>query len=347
LDNTLWGGIVGEDGVNGIKIGEDTNIGSIYSEIQKILLNYKRMGILLCIASKNNPEDVEQAFKENKGMILKESDIILKKINWGSKSKNIEEIAKELNISLDSIVFLDDNPAERLEIKSLLPMVEVIDFPEDISLLPRILKSIPFFSTIAITEEDKKRHEMYQQDKKRGEFSKALSLEEYLKKLEIKISVKKNNISSLDRITQIINKTNQFNLRTQRYTKEKIKEMMESHDHIVASLNVKDKFGDLGLTGVIIIKKDNAYFIDTFLMSCRILSRNIEQQFFIEACRFLEDKQAEIIAEYIPTQKNKQVESLYESFGLNLLENSGIKKYKKVLGEINLKDVANIEVEKN
>lgn len=343
LDNTLWGGVVGEDGANGIKIG-DTTLGNIYSEIQKIILNYKKLGVLICISSKNNLGDVEEVFKKNPNMILKESDFIVKKINWNQKSNNIKEIAKELNIGLDSIVFLDDNPVERMEVKTSLPMVNIVDFPDDISKLPSILKELPFYS-LKLTEEDKKRNEMYKQDVERNQLKSESNLNDYLYKLKTKIIIKKNDITSLDRITQLINKTNQFNLRTKRYTDKQVESMMKSEDFMVLSLTVSDKFGNLGLTGVIILQNlGKSTFIDNFLLSCRILSRKIEKQFFIEASKHINTEIIE--SEYIPTLKNEQVKDFYKEIGFEEISiDNGIKHYKTYLNGLKLQNIEWIEVE--
>ncbi len=346
LDNTLWKGVIGEDGVDGLEMTEDTNMGSIYHEIQKILLNYKKMGALLAIVSKNNPSDAELILKQDNDMVLKESDFIARRINWESKSKNIQDIANELNLGLDSFVFIDDNPAERLEVQSRLPMVKIIDFPNDVALLPKILREMPYFNSLTLTEEDLKRNEMYQQEKERNRLKEETGVEEYLHKLEIKIKVNKNDLSSLERITQLINKTNQFNLRTQRYTQEQVKDLMTSQNSRVFSLHVWDKFGELGLTGIIILKKeDNSYFIDSFLMSCRILARKIENQFFAEVIKHLENT-CELTAEFISTPKNDQVRNFYESIGLGLVsEGNNIKKYRKSLKELTIKDIEWIKAE--
>ena len=343
LDNTLWGGVVGEDGPNGIIIG-DTTLGNIYSEIQKVILNYKKLGVIICINSKNNLSDVEEVFKKNPNMILKESDFVIKKINWNQKSNNIKEIAKELKIGLDSMVFLDDNPVERMEVKSSLPMVNIVDFPEDISKLPSILKELPFYS-LKLTEEDKKRNEMYRQDVERNQLKIESNLNDYLYKLKTKIIIKKNDVISLDRITQLINKTNQFNLRTKRYTDKQVESMMKSEDFTILSLTVSDKFGNLGLTGAIIFQKiGNSTFIDNFLLSCRILSRKIEKQFFIESLKYI--KTDIIESEYIPTQKNEQVKDFYEELGFEVDDiKDKVKHYKKYLNGFKLKNIDWIEVE--
>ncbi|OVE74918.1 hypothetical protein BVX95_00635 [archaeon D22] len=346
LDNTLWGGIIGEDGVNGIKIG-NTNIGDIYSDIQKIILNLKKNGILLAIASKNNQNDVQEVFDKNENMILKEDDFIVKKINWEPKSKNIMGIAQELNIGLNSLVFLDDNPTERLEVKTNVPDVTVIDFPNDIANLPQLLKSISDFETLSITEEDKKRHKLYVENQKRESLKSNTSLKQYLQMLDISISVTKNDIESVDRITQLLNKTNQFNLRTKRYNQSEVLGMIESDDFIVSSLKVKDKYGDLGLTGVIILKRTGheSFFIDSFLLSCRILSRDIETQFLKESINFISEEEVTLRAEYIKTKKNGLTENLYDKLGFDIIKNdTHAKKYAVDLKKYKINDIKWIKV---
>ncbi len=339
LDNTLWRGVVGEEGALGIGIGEGP-VGEIYKEVQKVILNYKKMGVVIAISSKNNETDVSEVFSNNRNMILKSEDFIIKKINWQPKSLNIQSIAKELNLGLDSFVFLDDNPAERLEVKTALPMIEVIDFPKDVALLPAILKEMPYFKSLSLTEEDKKRHEMYSLELKRNELKESYSIEEYLKKLETSITVKIDDFENIERIVQLINKTNQFNLRTKRYTLEQVKSMMESREYSVYSLSVKDKFGELGLTGVIIIKDEGKdYFLDTFLLSCRILSRKIENQFFLESIKSLRNDKL-VHAEYIQSDKNEQVKDFYDLLGFNLIEEDGkTKKYSKLLKDLFLTNI--------
>ncbi len=320
LDNTLWGGVIGEDGIENLVLG-DSNVGNIYQEIQKIILSFQKMGFLVAIVSKNNEEDVFPIF-ESKEMILKKEDFIAIKINWRNKSDNIKEIAQELNLGLDSFVFLDDNPAERLEVSSNLPEVSVVDFPQDIANLPSLLRDLSYFKKISSTTEDINRHEMYIQENKRKESIKQFSKKDYLKELNIEIEVKKDSLESLERIYQLINKTNQFNLRTQRYTKEEVKKMIKSNDFIVTSVSVWDKFGDLGLTGIIILEKKNKiYFMDTFLMSCRVLSRDIEKQFFYETIKYL-PKNSIIETEFIKTPKNILIENFCEDLGFEVTNSS-------------------------
>ncbi len=348
LDNTLWGGVIGEDGANGIVIGDD-GVGSVYRDIQRILLNWKKSGVLLAIASKNNPDDAISAFRENGAMVLKEEDFVATRICWESKSKGIASISEELNIGLESFVFLDDNPAERLEVRTHLPMVEVIDVPQDIALLPEMLKGLRLFWALALTEEDKQRHGLYMQEKSRAVLKEKVSVDDYLRELGTSIVVKKNDLSSLERITQLINKTNQFNLRTQRYSQEQVKALMESKNSMVLSLHAADKFGDLGLTGIIIInrQKENEYFLEGLLMSCRILGRNIERQFFIEAIKVLKgvDPLAILHAEYVPTQKNGMIKDFCAQMGFKMMgEGDGKLSYSLSLGQYQIHDVQSIEV---
>ena len=329
LDNTLWSGVIGEDGIDGIVI-DDSPIGSIYQDIQKVLLAYKNNGILLAIVSKNNLEDVQGVFDRD-GMILNKDDFVCMKINWELKSKNISEIAKFLNLGLDSFIFLDDNPSERLEVVSRLPQVEVIDFPNDVSNLPNILRNISSLKTLNLTSEDVNRTEMYKQELNRKKDYEIKSVDDYLNDLEIEIEVLQNDLESLDRITQLINKTNQFNLRTQRYTKEEVEKYLSLEGNNIFSLKVWDKYGFLGLTGVVMISKKDGqkHFIDNFLLSCRILSRSIEKQFFYEILNVLKSEINILEAQYVKSKKNSQVENFYESLGFDLIDSTGdIKVYK-------------------
>ena len=334
LDNTLWGGVIGEDGVASLQLGHGTKIGDIFSAIQQTLLAYMRQGVLLAIVSKNNESDVLPVF-ESEHMILKKNDFAAMRINWNPKSENIKSIAKELNIGLDSLVFLDDNPAERLEVSSALPQVTVIDFPNDVAQLPSQLRQLDCFARDVTTKEDLERAKMYIDDKKRKELeTSTTSLHDYLSALKIRIDVKKNDLASLARVTQLINKTNQFNLRTRRYTESEVKTLMQSPDSFVCSVCVQDSFGDLGLTGVAICTRDKSaasgnspanssvWFIDSFLLSCRILARDIELQLFQEVLAYLPSGAKQLRAEYIPTPKNEQVESFYEKLSFPCTEKS-------------------------
>lgn len=312
LDNTLWGGIVGEDGPLGIRIGQDS-IGLVYVAVQKILLNYYQMGIILAINSKNNLDDVQEVFEKNKNMILRESHFACKKINWEDKAKNLVEIAKELNIGLDAIVFLDDSGFERENIKNNLPLVKVIEFPFEINDLPEVLRELRCFDLLRLTEEDKKRNELYAQENKRTELQKSFeNVQDYLYELRMQMEIRKGCVEDSERITQLINKTNQFNLCTNRYSKEEIDSMIASSAYHFFSLRVSDRFGDMGLIAVCILKEnDKVYEITDFLMSCRALGRGIEKEFLRTVLERL-PKKDEVVGWYIPTKKNESAKKFYE-----------------------------------
>ncbi len=342
LDNTLWGGVIGEDGPSGIQLGND-GLGLIYRDVQKIILNYYKNGVILAICSKNNYDDVLPVFN-NQNMILKKENFTIIKTNWKDKSENIIDISKELNIGLDSIVFLDDNPLERGVVKNKLPSVHVIDFPEDISELPEMLKHITFFQFLELTDEDKKRNELYAMQNARIELQKNFNnVTDYLFDLKTTISVKENSFQDIDRITQLINKTNQFNLCTNRYTKEQVDEMMHSANSHIFSMNVWDKFGELGLTGVCIIQDDDsAHHITDFLMSCRIMSRGIEQEFLRQCLINLDKKQ--VIGKFISTAKNEPVKDFYKNMLFDIVSEEEKQTIYKFENQNQIKKVDWIEV---
>lgn len=344
LDNTIWGGVIGEDGIDRIVL-DNSPVGEIYQEIQKILLNLKKTGTLLVVCSKNNPSEAIEMIRSEK-MILKEEDFVSLKINWKPKSENIRDISKELNLGLDSFVFLDDNPSERGEVKSMLPAVEVIDFPEDIAKLPNVLKSLPYFEKISLTKEDLIKGELYLKNKEREKLQGALGLKDYLMEIQTKILVEEDSMKDVDRISQLINKTNQFNLRTKRYTREEVVQLIENPRSKIYSVKVWDKYGELGLTGVIILKEkeDKSWFIDNFLMSCRVLSRDIELQFFNEIISKL-PASTKLFAEYIKSQKNSQVEKFYEKLGFKLESQSGeVKTYFCLASDLKKSEIGWVEV---
>jgi len=321
LDNTLWGGIVGEDGFNGIKLGPEPP-GNTFMEFQKTLLSLNQRGIILAINSKNNFDDGIQIIREHPYMILKENHFSSIQINWHDKVSNIKEIAKELNLGLDSFVFLDDDKVNREFVKSVLPEVSVPKLPDDSSLYSKFLLNMIEFSHLKITEEDKQRAKMYTQQKMRSELQNSTpDLKAFLKKLNLKIKIKQVDSFSLPRVSQLILKTNQFNLTTKRYKESEINNMMNDPNFFVGCVNVEDKFGDNGITGVFIIKKESKQIwnIDTLLLSCRIMGRDIEKGIFIYIVNKAKKENVEQIkSQFIPTQKNKPIE--------DFLPNSNFKK---------------------
>ena len=311
LDNTLWGGIVGEDGFNGIKLGPEPP-GNAFIEFQKTILSLHQRGIILAINSKNNFDDAMQIIKEHPYMILNENHFSSIRINWNDKVSNIKQIVEELNIGLDSIVFLDDDKVNQEFVKAMLPDVFVPELPEDPSMYSKYLQNLIQFSTLKITNEDKQRGKMYTEQKIRNELKvSSPDLATFLKKLNLKISIKKVDAFSLPRVSQLILKTNQFNLTTKRYQESEINLMINDPNFFIGYVNVRDKFGDNGITGVFIIKKESKkiWIIDTFLLSCRVMGRDIEKGMFVYIVNEAKKQNIDQIkSKFIPTQKNKPIE---------------------------------------
>ncbi|MDO8510932.1 MAG: HAD-IIIC family phosphatase [Nanoarchaeota archaeon] len=332
LDNTLWGGVVGEDGPEGLKLGPDKE-GRPFLDFQKLLLDLFERGIILAINSKNNYEDAMEVIRNHKYMLLREDHFACIKINWQDKATNMKEIAKELEIGLDSLVFLDDDSTNQALIRELVPEVTVIDLPKDVSLYPSIIKNLKFFNLFHITPEDVKRGKMYVDQKKRSLLeSEMKDLNTFIKQLQVKVMVRSADESTLDRITQLTQKTNQFNLTTKRYQEEEIYELFKSADHLIKSITVEDKFGDYGTTGVVIVKKDadkRCWHIDTFLLSCRVLGKTVEFALMEDLIKRAKMEGIENIkGHFIPTKKNKPAENFLEECGFVLSkEDDQIKEY--------------------
>ena len=318
LDNTLWGGIIGEDGFDNIKLG-DSPVGRSFVEFQKRLLALNQRGIILAINSKNNFNDAIEVIQKHPNMILKEDNFACVKINWNDKVTNLQKIADELNIGLDSMVFFDDDPINQEYVRESLPGVLVIDLPKDSSQYAQIITEMNEFDVLKITEEDTKRSDMYLGQKKRKELeNKVGDFNEFLKQMNIEVNVQKANSFSIPRISQLTLKTNQFNLTTKRYQEEEIGKFSSSDNKIVECVQVNDKFGDNGITGTYIVEKKNndEWIIDTFLLSCRIMGRGVEEIMMnqiIENAKLSGVKK--IKGEFIPTSKNKPAENFYEKLG--------------------------------
>ena len=317
LDNTLWGGIVGEDGFEGIKLGDDP-VGRAYAEFQHNLLALNQRGILLAINSKNNFDDAMQIIKEHPNMVLKEDNFTCIRINWNDKAVNMKEISDELNIGLDSMVFFDDDPVNREYVKSNLPEIQTVEI-SDPSNSSKILKSMNDFQVLKITDEDTTRNKMYLEQRKRTELKTQVGdLQDFLKQLGISVKIKNADNFTIPRISQLTLKTNQFNLTTRRYQEEDIKKFLQDKDKIVECAQVQDKFGDNGITGVYVINKDNKqeWTIDTFLLSCRVIGRGVEDGMLyqiIEKAR--KEGVSKVRGEYIKTKKNKPAENFFPNFG--------------------------------
>ena len=321
LDNTLWGGIVGEDGLEGIKLGP-TPEGRPFMEFQKYLLSLFNRGIILAINSKNNFDDAMQVLKDHPHMVLKEKHFASMRINWDDKISNMKSIVEELNIGLDSFVFFDDVKLNREMIKDALPEVFVVDLPDDPSLYVDTIMNLQEFNTFQITEEDRKKGRMYAERRSRKIFKKTVTdITEYLKRLDMIATIEKANSFNIPRISQMTQKTNQFNMTTRRYLEEDIKKFSNDKNHLVASIKIEDKFGDNGITGVAIVEKEkDKWKIDTFLLSCRVIGRNIENSllaYIVEQAN--KENVKEISAEFISTKKNAPAKDFYKNNNFKLV----------------------------
>lgn len=337
LDNTLWGGVLGEEGIDGIQIGGDYP-GKAFLYFQEALLELSENGVILTVCSKNNEQDVFEAWDKNPFMVLKKEHFAAWRINWLDKASNIKELAEELNIGLDSFVFVDDNPTERALVKQLLPMVTVPEFPTQPYEIPMFFKRMveDYFKVYAITDEDKTKTEQYKANAKRSSLQKSFAdFDEFLASLDIHLTIESANEFNTPRIAQMTQKTNQFNLTTRRYTDTDIKSM-KAEGCKVWCVSVADKFGDSGITGCIITNGDE---IDTLLLSCRILGKGIEFAFVKSILKELKENGSERIrAKYIPTAKNMQVKDFYEKCGFTCVKENenGEKDYEAELKGLDL-----------
>jgi len=316
LDGVLWGGVIGEDGLAGIQLGGGP-VGEAFVAFQRYLQSLTRTGALLAICSKNNPEDALLPFREHPEMVLRERDIAIFTANWKSKDENLREIAAALNIGLDAMVFVDDNPAERSRVRQRLPEVEVVDLPADPALYVSALSRLALFETLAITGEDRQRTASIQKNLERKTLeATAGSVDDYLAQLDIEVQLAPFDEANLPRIVQLINKTNQFNLTTRRRADAEVRALLAAGAYTQA-MRASDRFGDSGLTGVLIaIPEGGGLRVDTWLMSCRVLGRRLEEAMFAALVRYAaENHYTHITGEYIPTAKNSQVADLYDRLG--------------------------------
>lgn len=319
LDNTLWGGIIGEDGFDRIDLSLKPP-GMAFMEFQRVLLALYQRGVILAINSRNNEDEALRAIRDHPFMVLREEHFATMKINWSDKISNMKEIAQELNIGLDSIVYFDDDPINRELMLKAIPKVKTVDLPDDPSLYASTLMQINDFNTLVMTNEDRNRGEMYRQEHKRTELKRSSSnLEDFLKQLEIRVTMKKANNFTIPRIAQLTLKTNQFNLTTRRYQEEDVETLAQDHTKLIGCAQTQDKFGDNGITGVYIVNKnhvDKEWFIDTFLLSCRVMGRGIEDAMMgYILSKAKEEGVTKVKAEFIPTKKNKPCEQLLPNFG--------------------------------
>ncbi len=340
LDNTLWGGVLGECGIEGIELS-NVKEGARFYDFQRRLKEIKETGVVLGIVSKNNADDVQEVFNNHQYMLLKEQDFVIKKINWIDKADNIRQVAQELNIGLDSIVFVDDNPVEREAIKQLAPEVEVPDFPTDTTTLENFAIDLwhRYFFVSKVMAEDIQKTRMYQANAQRSEaFKYANNAESFLRSLNTVIKISQARQQDVERIAQLTQKTNQFNVTTKRYSSEDIRLMLYSSQYRVFVAAVEDKFGDNGMVAVIILHIDlHKVTMDSFLMSCRVMGRQIEDQLL----EYIEKEMhqigySEMITNYFPTAKNMPVKELFERLGYDIvnIDEIGNKTYSVNLLEV-------------
>jgi len=322
-DNTLWGGIVGEDGPTGIALGPDYP-GSVYLSFQRRLLELQQRGFLLALCSKNNPQDVAEVLTNHPHQVLRDEHFAATRVNWEPKPDNLRALARELNLGLESFVFIDDSAHECLAVRQQLPQVEVVQVPSDPLELPYCLDAVARLEIISRTDEDQVRTQMYQQERQRQQTAQSYrSVEEYLASLNMVMRIGLDQPQHVPRIAQLTQKTNQFNLTTARYTEAEILSFMRDPDCLVAHFSLSDVFGDSGLVGVAIVRgvggPDAVW--DTLLMSCRVIGRRAEHAFVHHILGELAERGAERVrANYRPTAKNEMVREFWSSVGFSAAE---------------------------
>src|ERR1017187_1126302 len=322
LDNTLWGGVIGEDGMNGIQLGAEYP-GAAFQQLQRALLDVSRRGILLAVASKNNPADALEALNGHPGMVLGPRDFAAMRINWNEKARSLREIAAELNIGLDTIALVDDNPVERQQVREQAPEAIVIHLPQDPMGYAQAVRDCPWLERLTLSEEDRQRGEYYAAQRERVELEGSVtSKEDFYRSLDQVVEIAPVNAQTLARVSQLTQKTNQFNLTTRRYTEQQIAEMAAGPNWRVWSLRVKDRYADNGLVGVAIARVDGEVCeIDSFLMSCRVIGRTLETALLAHLAADARERGAKVLQGwFLPTKKNAPAGEFYAGHGFEVAE---------------------------
>ena len=323
-DNTLWGGVIGEDLLDGIQLSPESYPGVVYHLAQRAFADLQSRGILLCLCSKNNPTDVEEVFQQHTGMVLRDEMIVTRRVNWEPKAANIAALAAELNIGLDAMAFLDDSPFECEAVRAALPSVTVYQVPKDIHRYGEILDLIrhDFLAGVERQEDAEKTEQYRRRALAINEQAQHQTQEAYLASLDLHVRVHRNEVARAPRIAELTQKSNQFNLTTRRYSEPEIRDLMSQESVDVFSVHVSDKFGDSGLTGVMIVRHVEAEsFVEAFLMSCRVLGRGIEQAVWhpiLSSCVARGSRM--VLAEYRRSAKNSQVADYYDRIGFRRRE---------------------------
>lgn len=317
LDNTLWGGVIGDDGLEGIQLG-DFGIGKAFSRFQKWIKELQRRGIVVCVCSKNNDAVAKEVFQKHPDAVLTLDDIAVFAVNWNNKVDNLHFIKNTLNIGFDSMVFVDDNPFERGMVKEAIPDLDVPELPEDpVDYLP-YLQSLNLFETVSYTAEDGQRTALYQQEAERASYQRIYKNEaDYLTSLGMTAEIKSLDAFTVPRAAQLSQRSNQFNLRTVRYTEAEVTALSSSPDYFPFAVSLTDKFGDYGLVSFVVLKKEGeALFIENWMMSCRVLKRGVEGTVLNKIMVIAKEAGCKtVVGEYLPTARNGLVKDHYQNLG--------------------------------
>ncbi|MGA7687028.1 MAG: HAD-IIIC family phosphatase [Terriglobales bacterium] len=322
LDNTLWGGVIGEDAMAGIKVGAEYP-GAAFQALQRALLDLARRGILLAVCSKNNPDDALEAIEKHPGMLVRAKDFAAMRINWGDKSQNLREIGQELNIGIDALAFLDDNPFEREQIRAALPEVFVIDISGNPLEYAAAVRDCPVFERLSLSAEDQHRTVMYAEQRQRSDAAHSFqSKEDFFRYLEQEANLDPVTDLTLARVAQLTQKTNQFNTTTRRYSEAQIADLAKQPDWHIFSIKVRDRFGDHGLVGVAITRDlGEQCEIDVFLLSCRVIGRTVETALLAHLAKSAAERGCQrLIGWFLPTRKNAPARDFYQQHGFVLGE---------------------------
>jgi FkbH-like protein len=321
LDNSLWGGVIGDDGVDGIVIGQGSAVGEAFVTVQQLALQLRQRGIILAVCSKNDEDVARAPFREHPDMVLREEHVAVFVANWGDKATNLRAIAAALNIGLDALVLFDDNPAERAQVRRELPMVAVPEIGDDPALYPRLLAGAGYFEAVAFAEDDRVRADAYRANAERAAFAGTSDMATYLQSLDMVAELRGFDGVNRARIAQLINKSNQFNLTTRRYAEPEVAAMAADPALVTLQVRLADRFGDNGMVSVVILRAEGtAMAIDTWLMSCRVLGRRLEEAVLAELVAAARARGADrLIGRYRPTAKNAMVAGHYETLGFVLV----------------------------
>ena len=348
LDGTIWGGVVGEGGLAGITLG-GSGVGEAYVAFQRYVQSLQRRGIVLAVCSKNNQEDAELPFRMHPEMVLSLDDITCFVANWQTKDANLRLIAESINVGLDSLVFVDDSPMERAWVRAQLPEVEVPEMPEDPALYVEALHQGMYFEALSLTQDDRRRIETYRANLERRALQlSSSSLEQFLAELQMCVELQPFDELNVPRIAQLINKTNQFNLTTRRRPENQVRSLIGQPSYYTQAMRLRDRFGDNGLTGVLIAVQEGASMrIDTWLLSCRVLGRQVERVMLAALVRHALDRGLSfLIGEYIPSEKNGQVSDLFDRLGFERVADGpqGERTYRLDLSQVRPESPAYVEV---